>query len=89
MAHKIYKIKHMAQQTAVDWLIEQIEQVRLTHGHTPLHKLYQLKKEANAINKKQMHNVAEDWLNEGASYMYDGKRKYQTFEQYYNEKYGE
>ena len=40
------------EQTAIDWLIEQIEQYRLTHGHTPLHKLYQLKKEAKAMEKE-------------------------------------
>jgi hypothetical protein len=35
--------------------------------------------------KEQMDNVAGDWWNEGASYMHDGRRKYESFEQYYNE----
>lgn len=41
--------------------------------------------EAVKIEKKQMDIVAGDWWNEGASYMCDGKRKYESFEQYYNE----
>ena len=39
------------------------------------------------MEKEQMDKVAGDWWNEGASYMYDGKRKYESFEQYYNETY--
>jgi hypothetical protein len=41
--------------------------------------------QAKEMEKQQMDKVAGDWWNEGASYMYDGKRKYETFEQYYNE----
>jgi hypothetical protein len=40
-----------------------------------------------AMEKEQMDNVSGDWWSEGASYMYDGKRKYESFEQYYNETY--
>jgi len=40
------------------------------------------------MEKEQMDKVAGDWWNEGASYMHDGKRKYESFEQYYNETYG-
>ncbi len=39
-----------------------------------------LPKEKEVIDK-----VAGDFWNEGAGYMYDGKRKYKDFEQYYNE----
>jgi hypothetical protein len=39
-----------------------------------------LQKEKEVIDK-----VAGDFWNEGAGYMYDGKRKYKDFEQYYNE----
>ncbi len=38
--------------------------------------------------KQQMDKVSGDWFNEGASYMHDGKRKYETFEQYYTSTYG-
>jgi hypothetical protein len=44
--------------------------------------------QAKQMEKEQMDNVSVDWWNEGASYMYDGKRKYNSFEQYYNETYG-
>jgi hypothetical protein len=45
--------------------------------------------EAKDIQKGEMEKVAGDWWNEGASYVYDGKTKYQSFEQYYNETYGD
>jgi len=37
------------------------------------------------MHKQEMDKLSGDWFNEGASYMYDGKRKYETFEQYYQE----
>ena len=44
--------------------------------------------QAKAMHKEEIEKVSEDWWNEGASYMYDGQRKYNSFEQYYNETYG-
>ena len=41
--------------------------------------------QAKEMEKEQMDKVAGDWWNEGASYMHDGRRKYESFEQYYNE----
>jgi len=41
--------------------------------------------QAKEMEKQQMDKVAGDWWNEGASYMHDGKRKYETFGQYYND----
>ena len=41
-----------------------------------------------AMHKEEIEKVSEDWWNEGASYMYDGQRKYNSFEQYYNETFG-
>ena len=41
--------------------------------------------QAKAMEKEQMDKVAGDWWNEGASDMHDGGRKYESFEQYYNE----
>ncbi len=44
--------------------------------------------QAKEMEKEQMDKVAGDWWNEGASYMHDGGRRYESFEQYYNETYG-
>ena len=44
--------------------------------------------ELKAMHKEEIEKVSEDWWNEGASYMYDGQRKYNSFEQYYNETFG-
>jgi hypothetical protein len=41
--------------------------------------------QAEAMERQQMDKVASDWWNEGASYMHNGGRKYESFEQYYNE----
>jgi hypothetical protein len=72
------------EQTAVDWLIDMhfggIEHV------TPYFKKHI--EQAKQMEKEQMDKVAGDWWNEGASYMHDGRRKYESFEQYYNETYG-
>ena len=43
--------------------------------------------QAKEMHKQEMDKVSGDWFNEGASYMHDGKRKYETFEQYYQETY--
>lgn len=74
-------------QTAVDWLESKIIQM-VNHGSDfgedfPALAVHLNK--AKAMEKEQMDKVAGDWWNEGASYMYDGKRKYESFEQYYNE----
>ena len=44
--------------------------------------------QAKAMHKEEMDKVSEDWWNEGANYMYNGQRKYNSFEQYYNETFG-
>ena len=71
-------------QTAVEWLYERLERM------IPRTALYDIDKreyfeQAKAMEKEQMDKVAEDWWNEGASYMHDGGRKYESFEEYYNE----
>ena len=83
----------MSKQTALDWYIEQ-EQIlgnKLVDDTLDLdqfnNEVAKLKTQAKQMEKKQMDNVSVDWWNEGASYMYDGKRKYDSFEQYYNETY--
>jgi hypothetical protein len=64
-------------QTAVEWLIGQL--YAPCRG-IPSHIIEQAKE----MEKQQMDKVAGDWWNEGASYMHDGRRKYESFEQYYN-----
>jgi hypothetical protein len=44
--------------------------------------------QAKEMEKEQMDKVAGDWWNEGASYMHDGGRRYESFEQYYELTYG-
>lgn len=46
-------------ETAVEWLVEQIEQYILTYGNLPFNVLSKLKKQAKASEKKQ-----QDLLNE-------------------------
>ena len=40
-----------------------------------------------AMEKEQMNDVASHSWSEGASYVYDGKTKFESFEQYYKETY--
>jgi hypothetical protein len=68
-------------QTAVEWLAE-----TLRFASKELYaEMYEHIEQAKEMEKEQMDKVAGDWWNEGASYMYDGKRKYESFEDYYNE----
>jgi hypothetical protein len=72
-------------QTAVYWLEDKIINYDLNQGMAQMRKyIFQAKQ----MEKEQMDKVSQDWWNEGASYMYDGKREYDSFEQYYNETYG-
>ena len=76
------------QQTAVDWLVKELNQ---KIDFIPLEKWDMIRdiiQQAKEMEKEQMDKVAGDWWNEGASYMHDGRRKYESFEQYYNETYG-
>jgi hypothetical protein len=76
----------MKKQTAVEWLVEQILptiSIRLSDTY-----IKELKDQAKAMEKEQMDKVSEDWFVEGCSHMKDNKRIYQSFEQYYNETYG-
>jgi hypothetical protein len=65
-------------QTAVEWLFAQMPEGQSL-------KVIEVINKAKAMEKEQMDKVAGDWWNEGASYMHDGGRKYESFEQYYNE----
>jgi hypothetical protein len=70
-------------QTATEWLYEQLTSTWFdkTSGQHIL-------EQANAMEKEQMDKISEDWWVEGCAYMKDGKRIYESFEQYYNETYG-
>jgi hypothetical protein len=67
-------------QTAVEWLAETL---RFTSKELYA-EMYEHIEQAKEMEKQQMDKVAGDWWNEGASYMHDGQRKYESFEQYYN-----
>jgi hypothetical protein len=69
-------------QTAVEWLEKQTHK---SEWHSL--KRGEIFEQAKEMEKEQMDKVAEEYWNEGASYMYDGKRKYESFEQYYKETY--
>jgi diketogulonate reductase-like aldo/keto reductase len=73
-------------QTAVEWLIEQIlPTISETLNDVCIKELIEI---AKALEKEQMDKVSEDWFVEGCSHMKENKRIYQSFEQYYNETYG-
>lgn len=68
--------------TSTQWLFEKL-------WETPKDKLtwYAILAEAKEMEKEQMDKISEDWWVEGCAYMKDGKRIYESFEQYYNETY--
>jgi len=69
-------------QTAVHWLHEELLKILIDNQIQQTDYLFE---QAKAMEKQQMDKVAADWWNEGASYMHDGGRKHESFEQYYNE----
>ena len=79
-------INNNKQQTAVEWLQDILESFGNKHEiQMTWSTLEGLFSRAKEMEKQQMDKVAGDWWNEGASYMHDGGRKYESFEQYYNE----
>ena len=73
------------QSSSVEWLLSFIEP-SLTQEQK--HFFSMVIEQAKAMHKEEIEKVAEDWWNEGAGYMYDGQREYNSFEQYYNAKFG-
>jgi hypothetical protein len=66
-------------QSSIEWLTDKLfEEFGFAFSDNIL-------QQAKEKHKQEMDIVAGDWWNEGASYMHDGKRKYESFEQYYNE----
>ena len=70
----------MAEQTAVDWLFEQIpvEWTSTKYG-------FDAYQQAKEMEKEQMDKVAEDWWNEYEGYINGEERKFKSFDQYYDE----
>ena len=71
--------------TAVEWLQVQIK--NCPTAENLMNNIDGFLMEAKEMEKQQIDETCADWWNEGASYMYDGKRNYLSFEQYYNEKF--
>jgi hypothetical protein len=71
-------------QTALEWLHEQLLKILIDNQIQQTDYLFE---QAKAMEKGQMDKVAGDWWNEGASDMHDGRRKYESFQHYYNETY--
>jgi hypothetical protein len=87
-------MKNNKQQTAVEYYSKEIGRLtsdlitgKITGKQFVMLEI-QLLDQAKEMNKEQMDKVAEDWWNEGARSAYDGKRKYESFEQYYEQTYG-
>ena len=81
-------------QSSVEWYAKQEDELFTSYqkGFLNTARYILLKhrflEQAKAMHKEEIEKVSEDWWNEGASYMYDGQRKYNSFEQYYNETFG-
>ena len=80
-------------QSSVEWYINNLIEIlgdeiinKLTIEQT--NQIHSLGNKAVAMHKEEMDKVAGDFWNEGASYVYNGQRKYNSFEQYYNETFG-
>ena len=67
--------------SAVEWLEDNIQ------SDMTFMEVLGLIRQAKEMEKEQMDKVSEDWWVEGCAYMKDGKRIYESFEQYYNETY--
>jgi succinate dehydrogenase/fumarate reductase-like Fe-S protein len=78
----------MKKQTAVEWLVEELNQ---KIDIIPMDKwdiIRDIVQQAKSMENEQMDKISEDWWVEGCAYMKDGKRIYESFEQYYNKTYG-
>tara|TARA_R110000868_G_scaffold1759_1_gene14081 strand:+ start:521 stop:790 length:270 start_codon:yes stop_codon:yes gene_type:complete len=84
----------VTKESAVEYLFEKINDalIDFTEGKISASmygsRVTEYKQKAKEMHKVEIEKVSEDWWNEGASYMYNGQRKYNSFEQYYNETYG-
>jgi hypothetical protein len=67
------------QQTAVDWIYDQIEQYKLTFGDIPINVLQKYRKQAKQMEKEQIVNA---WI------ATDNELQRIAAEHYYNDTYG-
>jgi len=74
----------MDKQSSIEWLVEQLKPA-ITLQEKYINEFLD---QAKAMHKEEMDKVAGDFWNEGASYMHDGQRKYNSFDDYYNETFG-
>ena len=73
--------------TAVEYAEELINVILYYIDEEDKQRINEVFNDAKKIEKQQIDETCSDWWNEGASYMYDGKRNYLSYEQYYNEKF--
>ena len=73
--------------TAVEYAEELINVILYYIDEEDMQRINEVFNDAKKMEKQQIDEICADWWNEGASYMYDGKRNYLSFEQYYNEKF--
>ena len=76
----------MAQQTAINWLREKLEETYDKEGKLPLAYTFSLLNKAEQMEKEQHDNTWVDSRIEDMGEGFIGKEK--SFEQYYNEVYG-
>ena len=73
----------MAEQTAVDWLFEQIPV-----EWTSTRYAFDAYQQAKQMEKEQMDKVSEDWWNEAMHHTNGGETRYESFIEYYNQTFG-
>jgi hypothetical protein len=78
----------MRKRTAVEFVIDEIRAQIKEHGRVDAITISALRQMGKGMEKQQMDKVSEDWFVEGCTHIKDNKRIYQSFEQYYNETYG-
>ena len=75
----------MAQQTAVEWLVEQLKEYDFTSTNgvikIPTWVLTKIKEQAKQMEKEQLHKCASFWRGK------ECEIEKKIFEQYYNETY--
>jgi len=82
----------MAQQTAVEWLVEKLKKNDIAYGMFDLYnhdEIFEQAKQMEKEQKEQVLKIVNDWKDKCLSGDYDGwVIELKTFEQYYNETYG-
>jgi hypothetical protein len=78
----------MRKRTAVEFVIDEIRAQIKEHGIVDAITISALRQMGKGMEKQQMDKVSEDWFVEGCTHIKDNERIYQSFEQYYNETYG-